>query len=366
MLKIINLVGARPQFIKAAAISLALREDFADQTKEIVVHSGQHYDEGLSAVFFQQLGLPNPSYHLETPKGSQQEQSEHIIKELTKVFQVENPDAIIVYGDTTTTLAGAIVAAKMGVPIAHIEAGLRSYNSDMPEEHNRVQTDKLSKFLFVPTQQGIENLIKEGIKHNPPKTHVLHVGDVMLDSLRIFGAKAKLSAEVTAKLNTDKPMILLTLHRNFNADKPEVLQALVAALEPILATYQIVFPVHPRTQKNLESLGIKTNVTLLPPVSYFEMLALEQLAAIIITDSGGVQKEAYFFKKPLIILRPETEWVELIELGLARLCAIDAKALNSAVQSFAAFKYPQVLDLYGDGFASQAIVSYLLAGLNNE
>lgn len=366
MFKIINLVGARPQFIKAAAISRAFRGDFAHQAKEILVHSGQHYDESLSAVFFQQLGLPVPAYHLETPRGSRQEQSQHIIDELTKVFETENPDALIVYGDTTTTLAGAQVAAQMGVPIAHIEAGLRSYNADMPEEYNRVETDKLSTFLFVPTAQGVANLIAEGIRHDPPKTHVLQIGDVMLDSLRIFGQHSKLSTEVTSKLRADKPMILLTLHRNFNADKPEVLQALFAALEPILVTYQIVFPVHPRTHKNIEALGIKTGVTLLPPVSYFEMLALEQRAAIIMTDSGGVQKEAFFYKKPLIILRPETEWVELIELGLARLCAINAKALNSAVQSFAAFKYPQVPDLYGDGFASQTIVSYLLAGLNNE
>jgi UDP-GlcNAc3NAcA epimerase len=364
LFKIINLVGARPQFIKAAAISRALRGDFADQTEEILVHSGQHYDQGLSAVFFRELGLPEPHYHFKTAAGSQEEQSNSISNALEEVFAIEKPDALVVYGDTTTTLAGAKVAAKRGVPIAHIEAGLRSYNLAMPEENNRVQTDQLSTFLFVPTTQGMQNLIKEGITHQPPNKYVFHVGDVMLDSLRIFSPEAELSAPVAASLNSRKPLILLTLHRNFNADSPAVLQNLFAALEPLLVKFQVVFPVHPRTRKNLEALGIKTGVTLLPPVSYFEMLALEQRAAIILTDSGGVQKEAFFFKKPLIILRPETEWVELLGLGVARLCAIDTKALNSAVQSFAGFTYPKVPDLYGDGFAAQQIVKQLIAGLH--
>lgn len=364
MYRIINLVGARPQFIKAAAISRAICIDFSGQAEEIFVHSGQHYDEDLSDVFFRELGLPAPKYHLGALKGRQNEQLDHIIHELEKVVKAEKPDAIIVYGDTTTTLAGARVATKFNVPLAHIEAGLRSYNNAMPEEFNRVKTDELSQFLFVPTGQARHNLKQEGIEHDPPNRYVLEVGDVMIDSLRIFGDEAQLGQELAEKIRGDKELILLTLHRNFNADNPEVLKTLFSSLEPLLPEFQIVFPVHPRTRAVMDGLGIKTEVTLLSPVSYFEMLALEQRASVIITDSGGVQKEACFFKKPLIILRPETEWVELLTYGVAKLCSIEVNALNSAVKSFRQFTYPSLPGVYGDGFAAQKIISSLLVGLS--
>lgn len=365
MIKIINLVGARPQFIKAAAISRALRHKFQNEVNEVLVHSGQHYDAGLSDVFFEQLELPIPTYHLAAPVASQATQTGHIMIALEKVLIDEQPDVLIIYGDTTTTLAGALVAAKMQIPIAHIEAGLRSYNKAMPEEINRVIADRLSTFLFVPTQQGVLNLEKEGITHHegtPTAANpvVQQVGDVMIDCLRIFGAEADLGDDIEQRLSREKPILLLTLHRNFNADKPELLHEVIKAMLALSNEFQVVFPVHPRTAKNLGNGLAQSDIIALPPVSYFDMLALEQRADIIVTDSGGVQKEAFHFKKPLIILRPETEWTELLDLGIAKLCTVKNEQIVNAVNNFKDFAYPSTPMVYGDGHAADLICETLI------
>jgi UDP-GlcNAc3NAcA epimerase len=360
LIKIINLVGARPQFIKAAAISRVLRNQFIDEVTEVLVHSGQHYDADLSDVFFEQLQLPKPAHFLTAPVATQVEQTGQIMIALERVLTDEKPDVLLIYGDTTTTLAGALVAAKMQIPIAHIEAGLRSYNHAMPEEINRVIADRLGTFLFVPTQQGVLNLGREGITHhvgNPSasKPAVQQVGDVMIDCLRIFGAGAQLDNAIQERLNTEKPILLLTLHRNFNADHPEKLREVIEAMHGLSSEFQVVFPVHPRTAKNLGDVLSQSGVITLPPVSYFNMLALEQRAKIIVTDSGGVQKEAFYFKKPLVILRPETEWTELLDLGVARLCDIDKQKIIDTVNAFRRFEYPSTPNIYGDGFAADKI-----------
>ena len=363
MIKLVNLVGARPQFIKAAAITNALAA-YAGQVKHVLVHSGQHYDEGLSDVFFEQLQLPEPEYYLDAPKATQVEQLAHIMLRLQEVIAKEKPDVLLLYGDTTTTLAGAITGAKMGVKVAHIEAGLRSYNNAMPEEQNRVLTDKVSSFLYVPTTQGMANLKAEGIVTNPGVTEVMKVGDVMLDCLRLFGNNPPQSNAVKKLLDNPKPILLVTLHRNFNADDLGALQELGEAFEILSSTYQIAFPVHPRTRKSLEKLDVYSTDWLLPPISYFDMLALEREAKLILTDSGGVQKEAYYFKKPLVILRPETEWVELVEYGVAKLCPVKRDDIINAVKTFHGFNYPDLPQFYGDGHSAEKICNHLIDALS--
>jgi len=358
LIKIINLVGARPQFVKAAAISNALQK--FPNVVQIVVHSGQHYDVGLSEIFFTQLGLPHPKYHLDAPKDSPEIQREHLINAFSKVLEVEKPSVVVVYGDTTTTLAGAIAASRKKIPVAHIEAGLRSFNNEMPEEYNRVKTDQLSTFLYVPTQQGIKNLAAEGLTAEPGIREVLQVGDVMLDCVRVFGQKAEVSESIKPILSSNKPIALVTLHRNFNADNPYALKELILALQLLNENYEIAFPVHPRTRKALLEISEANTLNMLPPVSYFEMLALEKAASIIITDSGGVQKEAFFFKKPVVVLRPETEWTELVAHGVATLCPINHVDIVQAVTKFTAFAYPNLPAFYGDGFSADKICNHLV------
>jgi len=358
--RIINLVGARPQFIKAAMISRVLGADYEDLVEEIIVHSGQHYDFNLSGVFFEQLGIPKPDVFLEVNAENSIAQFEAIKSSLNMKLMALKPHAIIVYGDTNTTRAGAEVASALGIPIAHIEAGLRSHNFNMPEEHNRIVADKLSSFLFTPNNAAIKNLQVEGIENSTTKI-VENVGDVMLDSLRVFSPKAELSKEIAKKLEDKKPMILVTIHRNYNADEPQRLTNLIEALEDQNKKYQVVFPVHPRTAKGLKTEN--SPIIFLPPVSYFDMLALEKRASLILTDSGGVQKEAYFFKKPLVILRSETEWTELVDNGLAVLSKLDAASVSEAIEKFKNFVYPEIPALYGDGFAAQKICKSLMAKL---
>ena len=363
MIKILNLVGARPQFIKAAAVSRAFRKH-QQQIEEILVHSGQHYDQALSDVFFRQLELPLPKYHLDAPKTSNEEQVVHIKHALKAVVEQEKPNVLLVYGDTTTTLAGALVGAEMKVPVAHIESGLRSYNTTMPEEYNRVTTDQLSRFLFVPTEQGIKNLKDEGLTDHPGKREVVLVGDVMLDCLRIFSHRPAESDAVKALLNTEKPLILVTLHRNFNADNPQALKQLVLALKAVSDNYEVAFPVHPRTRKALHTIPEAVDLTLLEPVSYFDMLALEQAASVIVTDSGGVQKEAFYFKKPLVILRPETEWTELVAHNVAKLCPVEQQAIIKAITGFNDFVYPNLPQFYGNGYSADKICEHLIAAFS--
>ncbi|HFE52419.1 MAG TPA: UDP-N-acetylglucosamine 2-epimerase (non-hydrolyzing), partial [Bacteroidetes bacterium] len=326
MRKVLSVVGARPQFIKAAPVSRALRRKF----HEVLVHTGQHYNADMSDVFFRDLDLPEPDVHLGVGSGTHAWQTGEMMVRLEKVLLEERPDVVLVYGDTNSTLAGALVASKLTVPLAHVEAGLRSYNRSMPEEINRVLTDRVSQFLFCPTQRAVENLRREGIEEG-----VYRVGDVMLDAARQFSQLADERVDILERLGLrEKEYVLVTVHRAANTDDPGRLRAIVEALLRIQTL--VVFPIHPRTEKALTQFGLREELREAPhvfdlsPVSYLENLQLERAAAKILTDSGGIQKEAYFFGIPCITLREETEWVETVEDGWNVLVGADTNRILDA------------------------------------
>lgn len=331
MIKLLTIIGARPQIIKAAALSRAIKNSFSDKISEKLLHTGQHYDDNMSDVFFREMEIPLPDYNLGVGSGTHGAQTAEMIAGIEKVLLSEKFDALVVYGDTNSTLAGAIAAAKIHIPIVHIEAGLRSYNRTMPEEQNRILCDHLSTLLFSPTETGINNLKQEGLFDSKAKfangksPKVFNSGDIMYDNSMYFASIAEEKTDIIQRLRlTDSEYILATIHRDNNTDNPERLSSIFEALVSIAEkdNIKIVLPLHPRTakllQKNLnESLYHKvTNnpvIELVPPASFFEIIALEKQAKLIMTDSGGVQKEAYYFKKPCVILRPETEWIEIVE-----------------------------------------------------
>lgn len=318
MTKILTVIGARPQFIKAAPVSRALQ---AEKTlQEILLHTGQHYDPGLSAIFFAEMDLPTPHYHLDIREESHARQTGRMLEGIESVLLKEKPDWLLVYGDTNSTLAGALAAAKCHVPIAHVEAGLRSYNRTMPEEINRLVADQLSDLLFAPTTQSIENLRKEGIADKKIRAS----GDVMYDAALLFSALSeKNSTALDTHALSSKNYILATLHRAENTDSPSRLASIFAAFDQLTDTLPVILPLHPRTRKMLGrhsgNLLNKTAIRLIDPVGLFDMIVLEKNAALILTDSGGIQKEAFFYQVPCVTLRTETEWIETVVLGWNRL-----------------------------------------------
>ncbi len=378
MLKIITLIGARPQIIKAAALSRAIRNNFSDKLKEVIVHTGQHYDENMSQVFFYELQIPAPDYNLNIGSASHGKQTAAMIVGIEEILEKEKPAYLIVYGDTNSTLAGSIAAAKMQVPVIHIEAGLRSFNKAMPEEINRILCDHISTRLFSPTKAGYLNLLKEGFKENnsPPYSadnpRIYHCGDVMYDNSLYFSTVAEQKTGIIGRLDLQKGQyILATIHRNNNTDEPKRLSSLFRVLLKLSSDERIsiVLPLHPRTakllDKNLEAnlhQQVKKSpfIKIIPPVSFLEMIALEKNCQLVMTDSGGVQKEAFFFKKPCIILRSETEWVELVECGSAILTDADEKKIEDAYHHFADKPNLQFPELFGDGKAAEFICSELL------
>lgn len=351
-MKIISVVGARPQFIKAAPVCRSLRE----RHEEILVHSGQHYDYDMSDVFFEQLGIPKPDYNLAVGSGSHGRQTGEMLALLEELFIERQPDAVLVYGDTNTTLAGGLAAAKANIPVAHVEAGLRSFNRSMPEELNRVVVDHLSDLLLCPTDAACENLAREGVSRG---VHL--VGDVMLDTARFFGERCD-AQEVLARFGVSRDgYYLATVHRASNSDDPRALGDIIDAFSRLDAP--VIWAVHPRTRKNIESFGLgerlaeATNVRLVPPASYIDMIGLLKGTKALLTDSGGMQKEAYFLRVPCVTLREETEWVETVELGWNRLAGTDPEAILAAVESSTPpAGHP---DVYGDGHAAEAIVRVL-------
>ena len=376
-MKLVTVIGARPQIIKAAALSRAVR-NFSNPVTEIIVHTGQHYDPNMSDVFIQELGIPQPDYNLGVGSGSHAVQTAAILAGMEEILLREKPDWLVVYGDTNSTLAAAIAGSKIHVPIAHIEAGLRSFNKKMPEEVNRIVCDHVSTLLFSPTPTGFNNLLLEGFKVNkPPFTAdnpgVFQCGDLMFDNSQYFASVASEKTTIAAdlELNT-RPFILATIHRNNNTDEPERLNALFGTLLELAeeAGIRILLPLHPRTRKMLGEL-LNTDLQeklkngwlqLIEPASFLEMIVLEQLAKMVITDSGGVQKEAFFFQKPCIILRPETEWVELVQNGTARICDADPARIREAFTYFlnhgSELNFPPV---FGDGKAADFILEQLYA-----
>ena len=395
-LKIVTIIGARPQFIKAAAVSRAIAAhnrrtpDSLPITSnpslmtEVIIHTGQHYDDGMSAVFFRELEIPEPKYNLSIGSASHGRQTGQMLAAIEDVLAEEKPDWVLVYGDTNSTLAGALAAVKLHIPIAHVEAGLRSFNRRMPEEINRVMTDHLSSLLFCPSQVSVNNLKAEGIPssitHNPSaSSHELSamsflprvsiVGDVMADALQFAAEKVSANSEILKRLGL-KPQgyILATVHRAENTDDPERLKNIMEALAELAKRETVILPLHPRTKKILESLSSRpvsqqrsavsySGLTFIDPVGYFDIIALEKSARFLLTDSGGMQKEAYWLKVPCITLRDETEWVETVEQGWNVLTGADRKKMIHTVQNFTPpAEHPS---LYGDAHAAEKIIEMM-------
>ena len=375
-MKLVTVIGARPQIIKAAALSRAIKNHFSDHIQEIIVHTGQHYDDNMSQVFFDELGIPRPDYNLHVGSASHGVQTARMTEGLESILIKEQPNFIVLYGDTNSTLAGAVAAAKIHVPIIHIEAGLRSFNKAMPEEINRIVCDHCSTLLFSPTKAGFENLKREGfpIDNEPPYTidnpKVYHCGDIMYDNSLHFADIAEAKTDIIQRLElTGRPFILATIHRDSNTDQPERLNAIFNALIRLSNECQVVLPLHPRTAKLLKTnldgekqaqLFNNPSISLIPPVSFLEMIALERHARLVMTDSGGVQKEAYFFQKPCIILRPETEWVEIVQTGNAILADADESRIMQAWQHFQSNPPTTFPEIFGDGHAAEFMLKMML------
>jgi UDP-GlcNAc3NAcA epimerase len=381
-LKIVTIVGARPQFIKAAAVSRAVRNSFSDEVSEVIIHTGQHYDDNMSRVFFEEMGIPEPDYNLATGSGSHGFQTGEMLQAIEKVLFKENPGIVLVYGDTNTTLAGALAASKMHIPVAHVEAGLRSFNKSMPEEINRLVCDHLSTFLFSPTKTGIANLVSEGFDISPAPPYsidrpgIFHCGDVMYDNAIYYTQSEKILALISQQDGIgSEEYILCTIHRDNNTDSADRLNAIFQSLDELSRSYRIPFilPLHPRTAKMLPvnlreplktSLQGHPFLRIITPVSYVEMLALERGCRMVITDSGGVQKESYFFGKPCLVLRAETEWKELLHAGTSVVVDADPAKIHKAFAGFFSNPPTDFPAIFGDGRAAEFILGELVKNLH--
>lgn len=349
-MKIVTVIGARPQFIKAAPVSRLLRQ----RHEEFLVHTGQHYDDEMSAVFFRELGIPEPDCNLGIGSGPHGAQTGAMLAGIERILMAEHPDYLLVYGDTNSTLAGALAAAKLNIPIAHVEAGLRSYNRTMPEEINRILTDHLSALLFTPSAISCQHLAAEGITRG---VHV--VGDIMLDTVNLFKQRAMDTSRYPACLSLlPKQYYLATIHRPENTDDRSKLLEIMTALENL--DLPVVLPLHPRTRSLLESYDLTCGpvIRIIEPLGYLDMLKLTGEAACILTDSGGLQKEAYYLKVPCVTMRRETEWVETVEAGWNIVTGTDKARIASAVEKLASCTPPH-FPLYGDGTSAEQIVSIL-------
>jgi UDP-N-acetylglucosamine 2-epimerase len=380
-MKIVTIVGARPQFVKAGAVNRAVVElnKRGKRIREIWVHTGQHYDYLMNKVFFEELKLPNPDYHLGVGSGSHAKQTGLILERIEVVLQKEKPEVVMVYGDTNSTLAGALAAAKLKIPVAHVEAGLRSYNQNMPEEINRLLTDHLSTLLFCPTTQSVRNLLKEGIKDGETKV-VKKVGDVMYDSILYYSKIAERKSSILKDLGLLTPnsvrairesplhrtpnYYLATLHRAENTDDPKKLKSIFGALNEIGEKTPVILPLHPRTKKMMKVYRLFSkfkDIRFIEPVSYLGMLQLEKNAKAILTDSGGVQKESYWFGVPCFTLREETEWVETIKSKWNSLVGTEAERIVKKVRHMEVRgRYLKRHGLFGDGKAGEKIVRILM------
>lgn len=380
MIKLLTIIGARPQIIKAAAISRAVKNHFAGQVEEIILHTGQHYDVNMSQVFIDELGIPQPDYNLGVGSGKHGEQTAKMIVGIEEILLSEHFDGVILYGDTNSTLAGAVAASKIHIPVFHIEAGLRSFNMAMPEEVNRIVCDQLSSILFPPTETGYQNLVREGFIDSKAKFKngknrmVVKSGDVMYDNSLYFATMAEQKTDILQRYDLNKgEFILTTIHRDNNTDNPERLTSIFRAMFDLSEKEQVkvVLPLHPRTakllDKNLEKsvyerLQSSHFMKLIPPASFFDIIMLEKNARIVMTDSGGVQKEAFFFEKPCVIFRPETEWVEIIEYGAGIIANADYQRIVDGYYHLVGkdVKFPP---LFGDANAAQHILESIVGYL---
>lgn len=381
MKRIVTIVGARPQIIKSSAINRAIQNNFKGELEEIIVHTGQHYDENMSQVFFDEMGIPYPNYNLNVGSGSHGAQTAKMIEGLETIFLQEKPDAVLVYGDTNSTIAGALAAIKIHIPVIHVEAGLRSFNKAMPEEVNRIACDHMSTLLFTPTITGLENLKNEGFKlhdvHKATANHpkVYHCGDIMYDNSLYFSSLSDERSRILKDLELQSEnYILTTIHRDSNTDIAENMEQIFSALMEIHESsgLEIVLPIHPRTKHKLkeqlsaqlfQSVESMKGFKIIPPAGFLDIIALEKNARMIITDSGGLQKEAYFFEKPCVILRPQTEWVEIVENGNALLADASKQRILESFEKLYTKKDFTFPELYGNGKAALFICEKILADL---
>ncbi|WNF45434.1 UDP-N-acetylglucosamine 2-epimerase (non-hydrolyzing) [Pseudomonas sp. SG20056] len=359
MKKVLTVLGARPQFIKASVVSHAIAS--TSGLAEVMLHTGQHYDANMSEVFFDELGMSKPDYFLDIHGGNHGAMTGRMLEAVEQVLLQEQPDVVLVYGDTNSTLAGALAAAKLDIPVAHVEAGLRSFNMKMPEEINRILTDRISRWLFTPTHTASANLLREG----HAQSSITEVGDVMYDVALHHGSRVRADTGLMAALGlTEKGYVLATIHRQENTDHPQRLAVIVEALRVTARTLPVVWPLHPRTRAKLQKAGLlealASQVTLIDPLGYLDMVQLEKFAALIATDSGGVQKEAFFYRVPCITLRNETEWVELVQAGWNRLAPPeDVGVVKSAIDA-ALDTLGQDVQPYGAGDAAQRVAASIL------
>jgi UDP-GlcNAc3NAcA epimerase len=360
-MKMVTILGARPQFIKAGSVSreISRQKSLGAGFEEIIIHTGQHYDTNMSDVFFEEMQIPKPKYSLGIGGNMHGAMTGQMIEKIEEILVLENPDWVMVYGDTNSTLAGAIAASKLHIKVAHVEAGLRSFNMRMPEEVNRILTDRISSILFCPTQTSINNLIGEGIKNWEPIPKVSLVGDVMLDGALYY----KKLAHPPEFIDVTRDFVLCTIHRAENTDDPARLNQIMSAMNEIALTKQVILPLHPRTKKLIQEGNYYTSdLTIIDPVGYLNMVWLIDNSSLVMTDSGGLQKEAYYFSKPCITLRDETEWVELVESSVNILAGADTdrilEAFDNTRNHFA--NGHADLSLYGNGQASQKIVDELI------
>ncbi len=350
-MKVATIVGARPQFVKAAAFSRMLKQK--TDWNEILIHTGQHYDANMSEVFFTEMEIPKPDYHLEIHSLPRLEMIDKMEAAITNLLEKEKPHLVLVYGDTNSTLAGARAARKLGIKLAHVEAGLRSYNDNMPEELNRVETDLISDFLFVPAKNAADNLKKESAEGR-----IFTVGDIMYDTVKFYSQVAHGKSNLNADF-FEKPYVLLTVHRQENTDNSANLKGLFEAVDRIAMDTRVVMPLHPRTKKQLKEFGITTKAELIDPVGYFDMLMLIKNSAMVMTDSGGLQKEAYYLNKFCITLREETEWVELVEIGANEVCGTNPEHIINAYSRFSKMEFNFEQTPYGEGDTAQKIIAVL-------
>lgn len=353
--KILTIIGARPQFIKAAAVSRALQA--TPGLEEMIIHTGQHFDDNMSRVFFEELNIPQPAINLEVHSLGHGAMTGRMLESIEKIMVAEKPDVVMVYGDTNSTLAGSLAAAKLHIPVAHVEAGLRSFNMEMPEEINRILTDRISSLLFCPTNDAIKNLNNEGFGNFPCR--IIQTGDVMYDAALFYAPRAQKPQEEIPEEN----FILATLHRAENTDRPERLREIFSAMEQIAVKFPVVLPLHPRTRSILKKHNIHPDpdkIIITQPFGYLNMIYALQKCHSVMTDSGGLQKEAYFFRKPCITLRTETEWTELIQAGVNRLGGYTLQGILDAWTHFQENPVVFPESLYGEGNASNIIAQELL------
>jgi UDP-GlcNAc3NAcA epimerase len=359
MPKILTIVGARPQFVKAAALSRALK---SQNMEEVLVHTGQHFDENMAEIFFREMEIPQPKYNLGINSLSHGAMTGRMLEEIEKVLLLEKPSALVVFGDTNSTIAGALAASKLHIPVAHVEAGLRSYNMRMPEEINRIVTDRISDYLFCPTETAVKNLKAEGFGsfHNK----VENIGDVMYDVALYYSQFSKEKSTIFSKLSINsKPFVLATLHRQENTDDPKRLNAIIDALNELSSDFEIVLPLHPRTKNIIAKENIKLQFSPIEPVGYFDMIELLKNCSMVISDSGGLQKEAFFFAKHCLVTRDETEWTELIDLNYNFMVGANSKLIMQTAGEVTN-KNCQFDDRpYGEGNAAEKIAIYLKENL---